>query len=323
MLFDMCHCAGYNHQIMNGTPKTNLSDLYSDREHAVKVNAIEDELDSVRRFDLSPFIIGLLVVTMLIIGLCIVAYAGYREGADQSRIVEDITITSEVGLQYDPDNPEDPGRLNETRDLVYSTEIPLLESTKVVITERDVLTSSEQLSVIRMSYDNQEWQDVISNIDILKVSNVDYDKDLVDGILFVALRNRGMQRIEGGDLELGLANLEHAEQITGLDEVANQRRRWAYLYLYASTFWDINWKIVVDNLYILHQIAPNFRDTGNKLLKARTYYGGALLEAEEYCLAEEQFAFALSMKQEASIADKLLESSDNCDKADAVPDVME
>ena len=71
-----------------------------------------------------------------------------------------------------------------------------------------------------MSYDNQEWQDVISNIDILKVSNVDYDKDLVDGILFVALRNRGMQRIEGGDLELGLADLEHAEQITGLDEAA-------------------------------------------------------------------------------------------------------
>jgi hypothetical protein len=314
MLFDMCHCAGYNHQVMNGTPKTNLSDLYSDREHAVKVNAIENEPVSVRSFDLSPLIIGLLVVTMLIVGLCIVAYAGYKEGADQSRIVVGATITSEARLQDDPDNPGD---------LVYSTEIPLLESTKVMIAERDVLTSSERLSVIRMSYDNQEWQNVISNIDMLKASSLDYDRDLLDGILFVALRNQGMQLIEGGDLELGLADLEHAEQMTGLDEAANQRRRWAYLYLSASMFWDINWKIVVDNLYILHQIAPNFRDTNNKLWKARTYYGGALLEAEEYCLAEEQFAFALSMKKEASIADKLLESSDNCDKVDAVPDVME
>jgi hypothetical protein len=309
---------------MNGTPKTNLSDLYSDREHAVKVNAIENERVAVKGFDLTPLIIGLLVVTMLIVGLCIAAYVGYKEGADPSRVVAVATITSDVRLQDNPDNPGDSDMLNETGDLVYSTEIPLLESTKTMIAERDFLTISERLSVIRISYDNQEWQNVISNIDMLKASNVDYDRDLLDGILFVALRNRGMQLIEDGDLELGLADLEHAEQMTGLDEVANQRRRWAYLYLSASMFWDINWKIVVDNLYILHQIAPNFRDTSNKLWKARTYYGMALLEVEEYCLAEEQFAFALSMKQKASIADKLLEeSSDNCDKVDAVQDVME
>ena len=323
MLFDMCHCAGYNHQVMNGTPKTNLSDLYSDREHAVKVNAIENERVAVKGFDLTPLIIGLLVVAMLIVGLCIAAYAGYKEGADPSRVVTVATITSDVRLQDNPDNPGDSDMLNETGDLVYSTEIPLPESTKIMIAERDFLTISERLSVIRISYDNQEWQNVISNIDMLKASNVDYDRNLLDGILFVALRNRGMQLIKDGDLELGLADLEHAEQMTGLDEVANQHRRWAYLYLSASIFWDINWKIVVDNLYILHQIAPNFRDTDNKLWKARTYYGMALLEAEEYCLAEEQFAFALNMKQKASIADKLLESSDNCDKVDAVPDVME
>lgn len=344
MLLDRCHSAGYNHQIMNGTRKTNLSDLYSDRKHAITITTIEDETESGRRFDVSPFIIGLSVVIVLVIGLCVVAYAGYRVGTDKNRIMAATTIASEVDLQYDlasnnidlgeyklaverleyvvntdPDYPGAADMLDETRDLVDSTEIPIPESTKVVIAEQEFLTSSDRLSIIRMSYDKKEWQDVISNIDMLKASSADYNRDEVDGILFVALRNRGMQRIEEGDLELGMADLEHAEQITGLDEVAGQRRRWASLYLSASMFWDINWKIVVDNLYILHQIAPNFRDTDNRLWTARTYYGDVLLKGEKYCLAKEQFAFALNMKQEASLEEKLLESVDNCDKDNARP----
>ena len=342
MLLDMYHSAGYNHRIMNSTPKTNLSDLYLDREHVVAVNAIEGETGSVRRFDLSPFIIGLSVIIVLVIGLCVTAYAGYRVGTDQNRIMAATTVAREVELQYDlasqnidlgeyklaverleyvvktaPDYPGASDMLDETIGLIDATAIPVPGSTKVVIAEQVLLTSSERLSIIRMSYDNQEWQDVISNIDMLKASSTDYDRDLVDGILFVALRNRGIQSIEVGNLELGLADLEHAEQITGLDEVAGQRRRWASLYQSASTFWDINWKIVVDNLYILHQIAPNFRDTGSRLWTARTYYGDVLLKGEEYCLAEEQFAFALNMKQEASLEEKLMESVDNCDKDDA------
>ncbi|SVD41272.1 uncharacterized protein METZ01_LOCUS394126, partial [marine metagenome] len=38
--------AGYNQQTMNGPPKTNLSDLYSDRKHAVVSNAVEEEMGS-------------------------------------------------------------------------------------------------------------------------------------------------------------------------------------------------------------------------------------------------------------------------------------
>jgi hypothetical protein len=90
------------------------------------------------------------------------------------------------------------------------------------------------------------------------------------------------------------------------------------LYQSASTFWNINWQIVVDNLYILHQIAPNFRDTSSKLWTARILYGETLLKEENYCLAEEQFAFALDLKQEESLKVKLMESVANCDNEDTV-----
>lgn len=335
--------AGYNQRTMNGPPKTNLSDLYSDRKHAVVSNAVEEQTESVRSFDTSPFVISLSVITVLVVALSLMAYAGYRVGTSQNRIVATTTMASEVALQYDlaskdidmgqyalaverlefvvntePDYPGVTDLLDQTRGKVDPTAMPIIESTKVVIVRQDQMNSAERLKIIRISYANQEWQNVISNIDILKASSADYDHDVVDGILFVALRNRGIQRIEIGDLELGMADLEHAEHITELDQVANQRRRWASLYQSASTFWNINWPIVIDNLYILHQIAPNFRDTSIKLWTARTLYGETLLKEEKYCLAEEQFAFALDLKQEESLKVKWTESVSDCDNADDV-----
>ena len=335
--------AGYNQRTMNGPPKTNLSDLYSDRKHAVVSNAVEEQTESVRSFDTSPFVISLSVITVLVVALSLMAYAGYRVGTSQNRIVATTTMASEVALQYDlaskdidmgqyalaverlefvvntePDYPGVTDLLDQTRGKVDPTAMPIIESTNVVIVRQDQMNSAERLKIIRISYANQEWQNVISNIDILKASSADYDHDVVDGILFVALRNRGIQRIEIGDLELGMADLEHAEHITELDQVANQRRRWASLYQSASTFWNINWQIVVDNLYILHQIAPNFRDTSSKLWTARILYGETLLKEENYCLAEEQFAFALDLKQEESLKVKWTESVSDCDNADDV-----
>ena len=330
--------AGYNQRTMNEPPKTNLSDLYSDRKHAVVSNAVEEEMESVRSFDTSPFVMSLSVIVVLVVGLFLMAYAGYRVGTSQNRILAATTMASEVALQYDlasknidmgqyklaverlefvvntaPDYPGVADLLDQTRGNLDPTAIPIIESTKVVIANQDQMNSAERLRIIRMAYANQEWQNVINNIDMLKASSTDYDRDVVDGILFVALRNRGIQRIETGDLELGLADLEHAEHITQLDQVAQQRRRWASLYQSASTFWNINWQIVIDNLYILHQIAPNFRDTSSKLWTARTLYGETLLKEDHYCLAEEQFAFALDLKQEEFLKVKLMESVANCD----------
>jgi len=333
---------GYNQHTMNGPPKTNLSDLYSDREHAIVSNTVEKQTKSVTSFDTSPFVISLSIIAVLVVGLCIMAYAGYKVGTAQNKMVAATAMAREVAVQYDlasknidmgqykmaverlefvvnvePNYAGATDLLDQTRTKLDTTAIPIVEPTKVIIAIQDSMTSEESLSIIRTAYSDQEWQNVISNIDSLKASGASYDGDVVDGILFVALRNRGIQRIEVGDLELGLADLEHAEQITALDEVANQRRRWASLYQSASTFWDINWTIVIDNLIILHQIAPNFRDTSSKLWAARTVYGEVLLQQEDYCLAEEQFAFALEIKSETSLNDKLIESSTNCDNEDA------
>ena len=334
--------AGYNQHTMNGSPKTNLSDLYSDRKHTIVPNTVDEQTESDRSFDTSPFVVSLSVIAVLVVGLFLMAYAGYRVGTSQSKVVAATAMAREVAVQYDlasknidqgqykmalerlefvvnvaPDYSKAADLLYQTRAQLSTTAIPIIESTKAVVARQDLMTSEERLDIISMAYSNQEWQNVISNVDMLKASGTTYDSDVVDGILFVALRNRGIQRIEVGDLELGLADLEHAEQITALDEVANQRRRWASLYQSASTFWDINWIIVIDNLNILHQIAPNFRDTSSKLWAARTLYGETLLREENYCLAEEQFAFALDMKPERSLDDKLIESVTNCDNEES------
>ena len=97
-----------------------------------------------------------------------------------------------------------------------------------------------------------------------------------DGMLYVALRNRGIQKIlMEGSLEPGIYDLTQAERFAPLDNQAEAYRTWARFYITGASYWDVDWTQVI---YYFEQVYTNFpgmRDGSN--MTATERYKKALL----------------------------------------------
>jgi len=289
------------------------------------------------RVSLSPFSIGLLAILVIVLSIGGMAYGGYRAGVQQ-RIVSDSTaVAYEVQLQYGlavqdmeigqpsvaverleyilqmtPDYPGAAQMLVKAREAANQVALPAAGSTETPLPAEERLSADEVLDLLTEAYRRGDWSEVVLGASALQAISPEQRRTSVDAMLFVSLRNRGIERIDAGVLELGLTDLEHAEQIMALDDVALQRRHWVSLYLAGMTFWELNWQLTIDNLSILNQIAPNFQDTRSLLREAYVVYGATLLQAQDSCLAGEQFAAALEIWADTQIKQQLVDAEKEC-----------
>ena len=154
---------------------------------------------------------------------------------------------------------------------------------------------------------NEAWDEAIQTIEALRQKSVDYRAVEVDGMLYIALRNRGMDKIIiDGSLEPGLYDLALAERFAPLDSTAEGVRTWTRYYLTGASFWGVDWEQV---LYYFEQVypqLPNLRDGTNLTAKERyriaaNQYALQLAAAEEYCKAQEYFELAQSIGPDPEI----------------------
>lgn len=310
-------------------PTTTLAEGSSRATTRVGV-AQEQGTENGKRRLLSPFAISLTAIIVIVFGMVGMAYLGYRAGVRQSAAAVATAVADEVQLQYslavqdmeigqpgvavqrldhilqvNPDFPGAAQMLVEARKATGGVGLRAARPTAILVPAEEPLSVEEINHLLVGAYKQGEWSEAVRWASALKAAVGQHRSSNVDSMLFVSLRNRGIERIDSGVLELGLTDLEHAEQILALDDVALQRRRWASLYLSGLVFWDLNWQLAIDNLYILNQIAPNFLDTRSLLLEAYVTYGDALLQSQESCLARPQFAAALAMEVNAHTEQQL------------------
>ena len=289
------------------------------------------------RASLSPFAVGLFAIMAIVVGIAIMAYGGYRAGIKQRVAVAATEVANEVQMQYslaiqdmeigqsgvalqrleyilklNPDYLDAADLLAKAREDASGLALRSVQPTEVLQFDEDRLSAEERFRLLMLAYDSRDWSETVQRASDLKVTNVDHRSETVNGMLFVSLRNRGIERIDSGLLELGLTDLEHSEQIMSLDNVALQRRRWASLYLAGMAFWDLNWQLVIENFSVLNAIAPNFQDARILLREAYISYGDELVQSQESCLAKEQFVAAREIAVDSKIDDQLSVAEKKC-----------
>jgi hypothetical protein len=167
--------------------------------------------------------------------------------------------------------------------------------------------ASELFSQSQFYLADGEWTPAIDTLLKLRKDEPDYQTIKVDSMLYVALRNRGVDRIlREGDLEGGTYDLALAERFGPLDVEARNMRTWADLYKTGASFWGLDWG---QSAYYFGQIivvAPNLRDNTNMTAAERfriatIKYGDALAANKEWCLAQEQYEAAFSMGSDPSV----------------------
>jgi tetratricopeptide (TPR) repeat protein len=265
-------------------------------------------------------------------------YAGYQAGLTQRVVQEQATQTAELAHQYelgltdlqagryeiaavrfeyilqlDPHFRDANQKLVEARQALAATATPSPSpSPTPPPTPTETHQAADIFSQAQALYAAQDWDAVISSLSHLHAVDPNYEAVKANGMLYVALRSRGIARILGDEMETGMYDLDQAEAIGPLDEEALNYRAWARLYLAARSYWGLDWRESMQILQQLYVLAPYFRDTSVRLYQATLNYADQLARTGDGCSAATHYAEAQALSPDAQVADKLAAATAAC-----------
>jgi tetratricopeptide (TPR) repeat protein len=260
------------------------------------------------------------------------AFGGYRSGIYQRTSLEATQVAQQVEeqfqlgvqdleaqryevarqrfeyvIQLDPDYPGVTEKLADVLLELNTTATPTKAPTATLSPTPDLRGAEELFSQSQMLLADHKWSEAIDTLLQLRKGNHDYQPVKVDSMLYVALRNRGVEKIlNQADLEGGTYDLALAERFGPLDVEAQNYRTWADLYVTGASFWELDWSQATYYFGQLLLVAPNLRDSSNLTVTERfriasIKYGDALAEAKEWCQAQEQYQAALNLGSDPAV----------------------
>jgi len=199
------------------------------------------------------------------------------------------------------------------------TPIPTPTPTIIVFTPTPDLRGEEELfATAQQQITAESWDEAIQTLEALRQKNLDYKTIQVDGMLYVALRNRGVKKIlSDGSLEPGIYDLTLAEQFAPLDSSAEGFRTWARYYLTGASYWGVDWSQVVYYFEQVYPMLPNLRDgtfmtATERFRYAAVEYAEQLADAGDVCKAQEYFEKALAIQADPNIQAEADEVAEEC-----------
>jgi tetratricopeptide (TPR) repeat protein len=270
----------------------------------------------------SSFWLGLLVIVLFV---AVGVYGGYqaglgdRQSAQATQIAASLQEQFDLGVQaladgkYDlarqyfayvlENDPNFPGAADKLTDALVklgSTATPAPTLTPAPTPTPDTRGVEAIFNDARAKLAAQDWEGAIQTLDSLRRADRTFKTVEVDGMYYVALRNRGVDKILGRgaymqepNLEGGIYDLSLAERFGPLDGEAAGFRNFARAYLNGARVWEINWE---NAAYWFSQAMalPNLRDsTGltsvERYIIAITKYGDQFAKEEKWCDAVAQY----------------------------------
>lgn len=280
-------------------------------------------------------------VLLLIAAIALSATAGYVNGQSQRRAllaetlartadeqfqlgVEDLDAGRyeiarqrfEYVIQLDPSYPHVAERLAEALVALgtpLSTPVPAATPTPNLAPVEDLYTQA------LAAYLNGDWDAVIDTLLAVRAKEPAYRAIEVDGMLYSALRNRGMKRLRvEGTLEEGLYDLSLAERFAPLDSEAEEYRGWARLYLLANSFFGVNWAEAVYYFAQVYIGAPYItNDVYLKYAIASNRRGDELVLADDPCAAQELYYQSLLAWENPDLIPTATQAYHLCEEASA------
>ncbi len=121
---------------------------------------------------------------------------------------------------------------------------------------------------------NGDWAGAIDTLLILRKTDPSYNPVAIDGILFLALRNRGIDKaLKQADLEGGMYDLTLASRFGPLDSEALGYMNWVSLYSIGASFWELDWEKVVEYFTDVANAFPGLTDRSGMSARERLRLG--------------------------------------------------
>lgn len=293
----------------------------------------------------SPLWWGVVLLSLLalIVIALVSAYGGYQSGINARTSYESTLTAQEAQQQYELGvqdiaegryeiarqrfeyviqlNPNYPGVTEKLADVlleIRTTATPTTAPTPTLTPTLDLRGAEELFAQAQATLINREWSSAIETLLKLRKDESAYRAIDVDSMLYVALRNRGVEKIlNQADLEGGTYDLALAEKFGPLDTEANNYRFWADLYVTGVSFWELDWGQASYYFGQITLVAPNLRDSSNitateRFRIATIKYADFLGENGEWCRAEEQYQAVLNLVADSDVEAKLNKAIKRC-----------
>ncbi len=228
-------------------------------------------------------------------------------------------------IQIDPNYPNASEQLSYVLTQQRITATPTLAPTPTLTPTPDYRGRDDLFTQAQNLLIGKDWTGTIDTLLLLRKNYPDYMAVKVDDMLFVALRNRGIDKIaQQHDLEGGNYDLTLAERFGPLDTEANNWREWADLYIRGASFWDVDWAQAVYYFSQLADSVPNLSDSAgwtaaNRYRDALLGYGDWLAGQAKWCEAQAQYDTYMSLLADPQVEPTAAYASDKCRQASAPP----
>lgn len=295
-------------------------------------------------------LITILGLFLLLLIAFISAFGGYRSGIALRQSAESTQVAAVIKQQYelgsqdleegnyyrakqrleyvlslDPLYPEAADKLSAALFELSTTATPTPVPTPTLTPTPDTRADQEIFNQAQEYLRNSEWDNTIDTLLTLRKSNPDFMAVQVDGMLFIALRNRGRDKILlQQDLEGGIYDLTLAKRFGVLDAEAEGLLNWTQLYITGASFWEIDWGQAA---FYFGQVAPNLPNlmdksgltAGERYRQSLIEYGYYLADQKMWCKSYEQFEIALSIAYDAQVEKDMNTAAERCAKAQETP----
>jgi tetratricopeptide (TPR) repeat protein len=210
-------------------------------------------------------------------------------------------------LEWQPDYPGAQEALSELLFQSRITVTPTPLPTATLVPTVDMRSQEKLYTDSQQALAAGNWSTAIDTILSLRKLDPNYETVKLDGMLYMAYRNRGVDKITGkkdtdptitgSDLQGGSYDLTLAKQFGTLDQDADAWRRRAEWYLTGASYWGVDWARAISYFELLFAEAPYLTD-GTQYAKDRylgglVKYGDWLAIKGEWCAAQEQYQKAL------------------------------
>ena len=232
-------------------------------------------------------------------------------------------------ISQDPNYPGITEKLVAVMEVMLATGTPAPLATITTTPTQDPRPVQDLYNQALSLAAGSQWTALIDTISALRKTELTYQAAELDGLLYIALRSRGIEKIlNEGNLGGGSYDLALAERFGPLDVDATTAREWARLFMIGLSFWEVYPDQSVFYLSQVAAAAPYLRDSSGWTAMERYYqaliqYGDALAQKETWCDAASQYELAMSIRVEAALQEKFENAVLQCQGATETPLVTE
>lgn len=227
-------------------------------------------------------------------------------------------------IQIDPNYPGITEKLAEVMIALAVTASPQPSPTVTLTPTPDTRGEQDLYNAARAALAAQDWAKTIETLDSLRKANIAYNAIQADGMYYIALRNRGMDKIRNGQLEEGIYDMSLTERFGPLDKEADTYRTWARLYITGASFWEIDWEQVINYFSQVYPSTPMLRDSSG-MTAADRYRTALIRQAEKlmtqelFCEATEYYELAMQVSPDGNLSATATQVYKRCQPDTATP----